>query len=294
MSEAAAAAARAQQAFLRACTLDVAVPKPGNVSVASPGHRMTAAQFIASAEAAAPALCRIGARVGERIEAAVAATWAVVDCNTNLGIVLLCAPLAAAAERVVGSASADDWRAAVGAVLGELDVADAAAAFRAIACANPGGLGDAPAQDVRAAPSVGLREAMAMAAARDRIAAQYATGFADVFDTGLPAFAPASAVLQRWSRDAAPPTALAHAVQRCWLALLGAFPDSHIVRKQGAALAQTVMRQAQACRFACASDGAAWADWDRQLKADAINPGTTADLTVASLMLAGLLDPGQD
>ena len=88
----------ARACFLRACELDVAVRKPGNVSLASPGHGMHAAMFIASAEAAAGPLFEPGARVGERIEAAVAATWAVAGCNTNLGILLLCAPIAKAVE----------------------------------------------------------------------------------------------------------------------------------------------------------------------------------------------------
>ncbi len=39
------ATARARAAFLRACELDVAVRKPGNVSDASPGHGMHAALF---------------------------------------------------------------------------------------------------------------------------------------------------------------------------------------------------------------------------------------------------------
>ena len=55
-------------AFIWACTLDVAVPKPGNVSIASPGHGMVADQFIASARAAAAPLCEPGAPVGRRIE----------------------------------------------------------------------------------------------------------------------------------------------------------------------------------------------------------------------------------
>ena len=57
-------------------------------------------------------------------------TWAAAGCNTNLGIVLLCAPLAAAVER------REPLRTALHAVLGGLDVADAAAAYRAIARAN--------------------------------------------------------------------------------------------------------------------------------------------------------------
>ena len=31
--------------------------------------------------------------------------------------------------------------------------------------------------------------------------------------------------------------------------------------------------------------------WDERLKAEGINPGTSADLTVATLLIAGLSDP---
>ena len=56
-------AAHARACFLRACELDVAVRKPGNVSRASPGHGMRAELFIASAQATAEALFEPGARL---------------------------------------------------------------------------------------------------------------------------------------------------------------------------------------------------------------------------------------
>src|SRR5438552_17765841 len=90
--------ARARAAFLRACQLDVEVRKPGNVSFASPGHRMHAQQFIAIAEAAQHALFEPGLSVEQRIEDAVTATHAVASCNTYLSIVLLVEPIAAALE----------------------------------------------------------------------------------------------------------------------------------------------------------------------------------------------------
>ncbi len=274
----------AQQAFLRACALDVAVRKPGNVSVASPGHGMSAAQFVASAQAAAPALFARGARVGERIEAAVAASWAASGCNTNLGIVLLCAPIAAAVERF----GTLDLRQALEAVLADLNRDDAAAAFRAITLAQPGGLGDAPAEDVRRPPSLGLRDAMALAATRDSIARQYANGYADLFTTALPLVATSPA------GEMAPQD-----VQRVYLALLARLPDSHIVRKHGEAMAQTVMSAAQGWHAQAEAGGVldhlpAFIAWDEALKAAAINPGTTADLTVAALLLASLGQQGQD
>ena len=289
----AARTAIAESAFRWACGLDVAARKPGNVSQASPGHGMQAGQFLASAQAAARPLCRAGARVGERIEAAVRASWQAAGCNTNLGIVLLCAPLAAAH----GSWQPDDGEGAAGLrsalrrVLERLDVQDAAAAYRAIALAHPGGLGSAPEQDVAGAPTVGLREAMALAAGRDRIAWQYVHAHADVFEVALPAFRAAGRRAR--AAGAAHAAAQALSMQAAFLALLCACPDSHIVRKHGAAAAHIVMSEAapwaaQAAAAVSPLAGAAFADWDDSLKARGLNPGTTADMSVAAAFAAAL------
>ncbi|WP_110402462.1 triphosphoribosyl-dephospho-CoA synthase [Sphaerotilus hippei] len=292
-------ARQARQAFLRACHWDVAVRKPGNVSHLSTGHGMQARQFIDSALACADLLCRPGAAVGERIEAAVTATRARVGCNTNLGILLLCAPLARAAEALEGlPADASTLRAAVQWVMAGLTLEDAAAAFRAIARASPGGLGEVQAQDVRQRPGVTLREAMALASGRDRIALQYVTGGAELFDVGLKALAAADPGGGRLGGQGLPATAArpaeAAVVQAVYLAYLASAPDSHIVRKHGPALAQTVMDQAGPWRDRLRDGGAldadpAWVAWDETLKARGLNPGTSADLTVATLMLADLL-----
>ncbi|WP_119157339.1 triphosphoribosyl-dephospho-CoA synthase [Caldimonas tepidiphila] len=276
-----------RDAFLLACELDVAVRKPGNVSGHSEGHRMDAAMFLRSAAAAAPALFARGRPVGERIESAMRATVAAAGCNTNLGIVLLCAPIAAALERRPAPGDAAALRRAVEQVLDGLDVDDARAAYRAIALANPGGLGRAAEQDVAEAPSLALREAMALAAHRDSIARQYALGFEDLFDTGLAAF------------RAAAPRGVAAAVQAAWLAFAARWPDSHIVRKHGEPAAHSVMAQAQvwrqrALRGAALDADPCFAVWDESLKAQGLNPGTSADLAVATLLLATLLEPGWD
>lgn len=283
--------------FVRACELDVAVRKPGNVSRASPGHGMGAALFIASAQAAVGPLFERGTKVGVRIESAVAATAAVAGCNTNLGIVLLCAPIAAALEGFTTRPPRVALQGALLDVLAALDVDDARAAYRAIAAANPGGLGAADEQDVHELPTLDLRRAMALAAPRDSIARQYRDGYADLFELlcgmeGVPQGFP-------WPAVAAPPVpdaATVAAVQRLYLALLSRFPDSHIVRKRGPAVAQTVISTAQRWQASAAAgrdlDGdPAFIAWDEVLKREGINPGTTADLTVATLLLGALRAP---
>ncbi len=278
--------------FLRACALDVAVRKPGNVSRASSGHGMRAEMFVASAQAAAGPLFATGARVGERIESAVNATWAVAACNTNLGILLLCAPIALAVERHPEARAPAALQRAIEAVLAELDLADAGAAYRAIARANPGGLGAAPSEDVRRAPSVNLRAAMALAAPRDSIARQYRDAYVDLFGFGLSALGKGFSLKPTGAADDVDAPTHA-AVQRLYLALLGRWPDSHIVRIHGERVAHIVMTAAQGWAARERMEGGVdnnpeFAAWDAALKADRINPGTTADLTVAVLLIAGL------
>jgi triphosphoribosyl-dephospho-CoA synthase len=257
----------ARAMFLRACALDVETMKPGNVSHASAGHGMSAAQFIASADAAADGLFEHGARVGQRILNAVRATFDAVGCNTNLGIVLLCAPLCAALERE------NDLQTATHDVLMQLNIEDARLAYEAIALANPGGLGDAPEQSVHTQPSVDLLAAMTLAADRDSIARQYANGFADVF-----------AVAHRIETS----NKSAHEIMLdAYLTFLTQWPDSHIVRKHGAAMAQSVTQEAIA--LTDARDAASLIEWDTHLKARGINPGTSADLSVAAMFAALML-----
>ena len=286
---------RAQACYLDACELDVAVRKPGNVSRLSAGHGMEAALFSASARASVGPMFRPGTRVGDRIEAAVAATWGVAGCNTNLGIVLLCAPIARAVELHPEADEPVALRAAVEEVLADLDVDDARAAYRAIAQARPGGLGSAPAEDVHNVPSITLRAAMALAAERDRIALQYRDGYAELFELGLP---PLAAALSGLSTGRHGPVAavVTEAVQRVYLAFLASRPDSHIVRKHGAALAHSVMGAAQRWQALALAGVQLDADpdfvaWDLELKATGLNPGTSADFTVAALFIAGLVAP---
>jgi triphosphoribosyl-dephospho-CoA synthase len=270
------------------------VRKPGNVSQLSAGHGMESALFVASAAASAEPLFRPGTRVGERIEAAVAATWAAAGCNTNLGILLLCAPIARALELFPDAATPAALRAAIERVLADLDVADAQAAYRAIAQARPGGLGSAPAADVHDIPKIDLRAAMTLAADRDSIARQYRDGYAELFDLGLPALGSDFPAFAAAATGAPILPALTAAVQRVYLAFLAGLPDSHIVRKHGATLAHTVMRSAQGWQ-ARAVAGAEldvdpeFAAWDLELKAAGLNPGTSADFTVAALFVGGIL-----
>ncbi|MEO8157330.1 MAG: triphosphoribosyl-dephospho-CoA synthase [Betaproteobacteria bacterium] len=264
-----------------ACIADVRAFKPGNVSLASPGHGMHANDFVASADAMSAAIAAPAAGTGERIVRAIEATRAVVPINTNLGIVLLCAPLAQAAAAV---SKEPVLRERLRQVLAQLDVEDADLAYRAIRMAGPGGLGRSERHDVTQVPHVTLREAMEEARERDRIAYQYVTDYQDIFETGLPALQHG---LARWhSRN----WAAVHA----YLVFLARFADSHIARKHGNDVAASVSLQARGLSQALgrsqdpAQEMPALEAFDRQLKARSINPGASADMTVATLVAMDL------
>ena len=270
---AASRTARLRLAYVEACLIELRALKPGNVHLHAEGHGMTVADFTRSAHASAAPLTMPGAAIGERIRGAIVATRSAVGLNTNLGIVLLAAPLLAAAEE-----AQKGLRDALAPVLARLSVADAVAAYDAIRLAAPAGLGQVGEQDAASLPTVDLRRAMGLAAERDSIARQYVTCFADVFDIGVARLRARSEADIEW--------AAAHV----YMEFLAARRDSHIARKHGEAVAERVRTEALHLRAALARHAGpdhlrgALLDFDRRLKADGLNPGTSADLTVASLL----------
>src|SRR6185437_6246029 len=263
-----------------ACLLEVSAAKPGNITPTHGFADTTYTDMVRSALALGPAFGRgrgVQRSVGELIADGVEATARVARANTNLGIVLLFAPLARAA---VTRRTDESLRSGVERILAGLDVADAAAAFAAIASAQPGGLGDAPEHDVRAPARVSLREAMAAAAHRDSIASEYVNGYAIVFDSGMP-------LLDDALRNA--PSTL-DAIVSLHVGLMASHPDTLIARKAGDAAAQAVSAAARSVL-----DGSrSLADFDASLRADGnrLNPGTTADLVAATLLAALLSGVG--
>lgn len=270
------AAADLARAFVTACRLDVEAFKPGNVSLASPGHGMQAQDFLDSAAAGAGPMSEPGYGVGERIYRCVAATRLAVGCNTNLGIILLCAPLAQAVLLPLTGR----LQARIGEVLRRLDRTDADYAYRAICLAAPGGLGTSETHDVHEVPKVTLLAAMQAAEDRDRIAWQYGHGYADIFTIGVPGIRDAMA---RGNPEA-------WAAARIFMEFLSRYPDTHIARKWGLEAALRVQQDAALLneKFRACQNPAAFLPelqaFDQTLKSAGMNPGTCADLTVASLM----------
>jgi triphosphoribosyl-dephospho-CoA synthase len=268
-----------------ACLLEVSAPKPGNVSPERHFHDTRYEDFLASAVAIGPALAEAGEQpLGVTIRRAVEATLRWTRSNTNLGIVLLLAPLARAALRKGGN-----LRDRLRLVLAETTVRDATEVYAAIRHARPGGLGEVKTEDVAEAPTVSLQAAMALAADRDAVAREYVTDFALTFEIGVPAVLAARREGLAWT----------DVVVETYLALLDAAPDTHIARKLGPAEAAAISLKAREVRAAGGTRSAAGrlalAALDSELRdqRNRRNPGTTADLTCAALFVV-ILEGGWD
>ena len=272
------------QAYKNACMGELQALKPGNVHAFSDGHGMTIQDFIQSADVSAAPIASTSFSVGERVFYAVEATQKAVGQNTNLGMLLLCAPLLHAAKNLQAGQSL--WQ-QLQQTLNQLSVEDAAWVAKAIVLANPGGLGESAQHDVHDAPSVSLLEMMRSAQDKDRIAWQYANAFQDVVDFGVNLYADA---LLKWENAAWATTAL-------YLGFLTRYADTHVLRKHGQHVANILIQEAKEI------EASLWATtnpklmqkpllvWDASLKARRINPGTSADLTVATLLASNLVLP---
>ncbi|MEY4684624.1 MAG: hypothetical protein RLZ25_1083 [Pseudomonadota bacterium] len=272
---------QAGKAYLAACDLEIRAIKPGNVGDHAPGHDMEANDFRRSAAVSVLPLTDLSLGIGERIYQAVAATRDAVGCNTNLGIILLAAPLMAAFYR---QQKEETLAESLIQVLRALDDQDAEWLFRAIVLAKPGGLGDAPEGDVKETPRLSILEAMALSEERDFIARQYTRSFTDIFQTAVPLYDSRLSIgdSEEWATAAV------------FLGLLSQYKDSHVERKFGTACADQVTHQAGSVYTLLAGPVdpekvlGPLLDLDREFKARGINPGTTADLTVATLLAARL------
>jgi triphosphoribosyl-dephospho-CoA synthase len=259
-----------------ACVLEATARKPGNVHPQAAFYDLRYPDFVACAIAVGPIL--EGARangVGRTVAECVACSRMLVPTNVNLGMILLLTPLAAVADSQSLAAGVLD-------VLGRLTISDARAVYEAIRLAQPGGLGAVTEQDVAHEPTTDLVGAMRLAADRDMVARQYANGFREVLQEGMPSLVAAQAAGLDWE----------DAVIRCHLELMARHPDTLIARKLGWDEAQ------ESARRAAEVLAAGWPETEESqrlifklddwLRADghSRNPGTTADLVAASLFAA--------
>jgi triphosphoribosyl-dephospho-CoA synthase len=255
--------------------------KSSSVSLARLTFSKFFADFRLSYQVSAEPITNPAYSLGEKIYYAVKATREAVGCNTNLGIILLCAPLLQAANQCHAG---ENLRDVLQQILTTTTRQDADWVFKAIALAAPGGLGKSERQDVHQAATMTLTEAMKLAADKDTVARQYPTTYKEVFDFAILEYNRAF----DWFGDSA------WAAVAVYTAMLSKFPDSHIERKYGGIHTEWVRAKGITINQALSSTSkpeqlfVLLHDVDNAFKARGINPGTSADMTVVTVLTACL------
>jgi len=256
-----------------ACVLEALSAKPGNVNRLFDFADTTLTDFLLSAVMIGRCMETADRKpVGTTVLSAVQATRRLVRSNTNLGTILLLAPLAKAC-------GAGDLRTAVREVLQSLTVADAVLVSKAIRLAGPGGLGRVATQDVASDPDVTLLELMSLARERDAVAREYATAYAITFELAYPAL----------SRHLKQEGDFSSAIVQTYLTILAEIPDTLIARKKNFKDAEVVSRLAAEVLRAggtasdCGREEIRKFDAFLRSEGNSLNPGTTADLIAAAI-----------
>ncbi len=267
---------RSRSAQSLATIIEATAPKPGNVHRGSDFEDSTYPDFIVAAVATGPVFEEaVELPLGQTILTAVQVTRRAVGTNTNLGTILLVAPLAKVPRTVHLTTGVAD-------VLAQSTPQDARDVYAAIRNAAPGGLGTSDTADVHDEPPADLLAAMRLAAEHDMVARQYAENFHHVLTVVLP-----------WLEEAlSAGMSLATAVVHVHLRLMAEFPDSLIARRRGEQVANQSAGMAATVLAAGSPHDEAYqdalADLDFWLRTDGHrrNPGTTADLLAAGLFAA--------
>ena len=266
-----------KSAYLFSCKKDIELIKPGNVNLLS-SHKDTKAQdYLDSAILSSKELFNQNYSLGKRILESVNVTRSQVNVNTNLGIILLCAPVI---QSYIDFNNLD-LREGIKKTLSTTSIKDTHDLCAAINISSPGGLGDSDMYDTASYPNASIKQIMDYSQEYDRISYQYSHNFSDIFDFIIPKL---ELLNQRYE-------SLDISLSLLFIEILAKIPDSHISRKFGDKIAKKTSNNAHDLLKILDREydpdylAKALNNLDYEYKKKGINPGTTADLLVASLMI---------
>ena len=269
-----------KMAFEYACKLDVFSIKPGNVLIDYPAYGMTHKDFLQSSMACSDIVCEHNMDIGKKILECVKASIDVVGCNTNLGIILLCVPII---EAIYLDKEHKFRQSNLKIVLDGINVKQTKSIYKAINTANAGGMGSKNKFDLKnnKTPDFRLMEAMKFASKYDYIAAEYSIYFDNIINN----------ISKNWRKYFKYMNNAECATTATFLQQIATNPDSLIARKYDLNVAKQVSE-----RFKSLAEE--YCDlknpnilnnqlllMDSELKIQGLNPGTTADVVVASIFL---------
>ena len=262
------------------CDTEIKSLKPGNVHKYSEGHGMGIKDFLKSSLIISECLTKNNLDLGKKILVSVSEIQNKIKKNTNLGIILMLSPIATIVQKE-GVISKEELLKKIKSLIKKQNIKNSIPIFKAISLTSPGGLGFSKKYDVNEPSNTNLYKAMEFAKEKDLIARQYCNGFEDIYKIGIPAY---KIFYNKWGK-------VDWALTGVYLTFLKKFNDSHIVRNKGNKIATSIKKEAKKYYFFLKNNKSLTKIkkkllvFDKKLKSNGINPGTTADLTVATLLL---------
>lgn len=266
-------------------------PKPGNVHRTRDYDDMVFEDFIISGIVIGDTIREAcsdvdveNPKLGKYILQAVAETDKWIQNNTNLGIVMMITPIAVAAAV---SDSFDDIRENVKLVMANTSVGDACDLYDAINIADAGGMGDQDEYDVASENAKQelrdnnqtMYDVLKISAPWDMLAREMTSDMPAVFELGYPTY---HKLIQEKSQN-----------ESCiltFLTILSHVPDTLISRKydNDEALKVSLMTRDLLKMKDSPDFHERLQEFDDYLFKNKYNPGTTADLTAASIFVSYL------
>ena len=268
---------RIKKSYINSCQLDIECIKPGNVNQLSGHHDTSCDDYIKSFMTTAEIISSNNSSLGEKIENSLLATKRTVNKNTNLGIILLCSLFVQSLSIKKNLILCD----AIEFVVTEASCEDVSKLCNAIKLAQPGGLGSHSDYDVATNPDIALIDIMKISSEYDMISKQYAVFFEDIFRFIIPTLDNAFRKINKKK----------FAISYTFLKILEKYPDSHISRKYGDKIAKKTSNEASDLIKILDGDtrheswGKKLMSLDNHFKMTRVNPGTSADLLVVSMMI---------
>lgn len=273
-------------------------PKPGNVHRTHDFEDMVFEDFLISGIAIGNTMKKAAERglkyteeeelhkirLGELIKEAVLETNNWVENNTNLGIVMLLTPLSAAAGNVLDF---KDLRDKFQELMLATTPQDAVDLYDAINIADAGGMGEREDLDVGSEKAkeellekgINMFQVLDISSPWDALAFELTHKMPVSFETGYPTFKELKKV-----------QGINEATVQTFLTILASKPDTLISRKYDASVAERVKADAKVILeeggMLTEEGRSLLVKFDQDLRNKKYNPGTTADLTASSLMIA--------
>ncbi len=261
------------------CDTEIKSLKPGNVHKYSEGHGMNLKDFLKSSLIISKCLTKNNLDLGKKILISVNEIQNKIKKNTNLGIILMLSPIATIVQEE-GVISKEELLKKIKSLIKKQNIKNSIPIFKAISLTSPGGLGFSKKYDVNEPPNTNLYKAMEFAKKKDLIARQYCNGFEDIYKIGIPAY---KKFYNKWGK-------VDWALTGVYLTFLKKFNDSHIARNKGNKIARSIKKEAKKYYFFLKRNKnltkikKELLVFDKKLKSKGINPGTIADLTVATFL----------